>query len=127
MARDTMLNKIGNKNFTLLSKMLDMMSAQQRVVSQNVANVDTPNYRRREFKFDQALRQAMDKGTAKAYSEMRGWVARPKTTPVRNNGNNVDIDMEMQTLNFTSQSYQVYSELYNKKSQMVKQAIRGAR
>lgn len=120
-----MLNKIGNKNFTLLAKMMDLMSARQRVISQNVANANTPNYRRRTFNFDSALRDAMESGSAEAYSQIRGWVDRPNDTPVRNNGNNVDIDLEMENLNFVDLSHQIYTRLYNAKSQLVKSAISG--
>ena len=90
-----MLSKLGNKNFTLLARMLDLHGASQKVHAQNIANVNTPNYRRRVFSFNKELRHAMDKGTAEAYTGIKGWVNRPNNTVVRNNGNNVDIDMEM--------------------------------
>lgn len=122
-----MLSKLGNKNFTLLGKMLSLSSARQRVIAQNVANVNTPNYRRREFRFESALAQAMSNGRAEDYSAVQGWVDRPNNTPVRNNGNNVDIDLEMMNMHENSTSYQIYTELYSRKSNMVKSAIRGVR
>ena len=123
----SILNKVGNKNFTLLAKMLDLANARQRVISQNVANVNTPNYRRRSFDFEKSLRDAMEQGSAQAYSQVRGYVSKPNTTAVRNNGNNVDIDMEMNNLNFNSTSFEVYSTIYNRKSNMLKSAIKGVR
>lgn len=122
-----MLHKLGNKNFTLLGKMLSLTSARHRVIAQNVANVNTPNYRRREFRFDSALSQAMARGTAAEYQGIQGWVDRPNNTPVRNNGNNVDIDLEMLNLNENAMSYDIYAQLYSRKSNMVKSAVRGAR
>lgn len=122
-----MIHKLGNKNFTLLGKMLSLTSARHRTIAQNVANVNTPNYRRREFKFDTALSQAMGKGTANAYEGIQGWVDRPNNTPVRNNGNNVDIDLEMLNLSENSMSYDIYAQLYSRKSSMVKSAIKGVR
>lgn len=107
--------------------MLDLHGAKQRVIAQNIANVNTPKYRRREFKFETALKQAMREGRSKDYASIEGWVDRPNTTPVRNNGNNVDIDMEMVEMGENSQMYQVYSSLYAKKSGMTKAAIRGGR
>lgn len=120
-----MLSKMGHKNFTLLGRMLDLHAAKHRVIAQNVANVNTPHYRRREFKFESALRNAMGGGKATDYSNIRGYVARPNTTPVRNNGNNVDIDAEMGALSGNGTTYQIYSELYSRKSRMVKAAIKG--
>lgn len=119
-----MLAKLGNKNFTLLAKMMSLLKASHLVSSQNVANVNTPNYRRREFKFDKALRQAMERGEASDYRNIRGWVSRPNNTPIRNNGNNVDIDMEMLSLKENARLYEVYTQIYNKKSSMIKSAIK---
>lgn len=121
-----MLSKVGHKNFTLIGKMMSMHSARNRVIAQNVANANTPNYRRRTFNFESALHNAMEGGTAQDYKGIRGWVDRPNNTPVRNNGNNVDIDMEMMALNENAATYQIYTQLYNKKSQNIKNAIRGA-
>lgn len=120
-----MISKMGHKNFTLLGRMLDLHAAKHRVIAQNVANVNTPHYRRREFQFDSALRNAMAHGRANDYARIEGWVSRPNNTPVRNNGNNVDIDQEMQALAGNNTTYQIYAELYSRKSRMVKAAIKG--
>ena len=120
-----LMAKLGNKNFDLLSKMLDLTQAKNRVVSQNIANVNTPNYQRREFKFDRSLREAMSKGTPTAYHAIRGWVDTPNNTPVRNNGNNVDIDLELMNLKENAMLYQVYVQIYNKRSSAIKSAIKG--
>ena len=122
-----MIEKLGDKNFTLLGKMLSLHGAKHRVIAQNIANVNTPNYRRREFRFDSALKQALSAGSKADYRGIKGWVDRPQNTAVRNNGNNVDVDMEMVTLGENSSSYSVYSQLYTRKAQMLKSAIRGGR
>lgn len=119
------LSKLGNKNFTLVSKLLDLQAKSQKVISQNIANVNTPNYKRREFKFDKALHEALGKGNAYAYRDVTGWVDRPNTTPVRNNGNNVDVELEMVNMKETEMLYEIYSQVYNKKSSLVKKAING--
>jgi flagellar basal-body rod protein FlgB len=120
-----MLDKIGNKNFALLGKMMDLTAARHRVIAQNIANVNTPNYRRREFKFDSALQEAMKGGTTSDYQGIMGWVDRPNNTPIRNNGNNVDIDQEMMMMNENGSQYEIFTSIYSKKSQMLKSAIRG--
>jgi flagellar basal body rod protein FlgB len=84
------MEKLGDKNFTLIAKMLDMNAARQRVIAGNVSNVNTPN-----------------------------------TTAVRNNGNNVDIDLEMVNMRQTAALYNIYTQLYNRKASLVKMAISG--
>jgi len=120
-----MYHKIGNKNFALLSRMLDLHASRGKVIAANIANVNTPNYQRRSFEFDSALRHAMSKGTSAEYNKIQGWVERPNNTPVRNNGNNVDIEQEMVALRENATAYEVYSTLYSQKSQMIHAAIRG--
>ncbi len=122
-----LMEKLGHKNFTLLGRMMDLNAAKLRTISQNVANINTPNYRRRELKFDKALREAMGRGHASDYRSIRGYVDRPNNTAIRNNGNNVDIDLEMLNMSQTTASYEIYTDLYKRKSQMVKMAIRGGR
>ena len=122
-----MLARLGNKNVALLQKMLGLHAARHRVMAQNIANINTPNYRRREFRFDTALQQALSAGHADDYRAVKGWVARPNTTPVRNNGNNVDIDMEMVALKENATTYEIFGSLYTRKAQMMRSAIRGGR
>ncbi len=122
-----MLSKLGNKNMDLLGKMLDLHSARQRVIAQNVANVNTPNYRRRELRFDTALSQALGNGSAADYKAVKAHVARPNNTPIRNNGNNVAIDQEMMEMSKNALSYEIYGQLYTRKGQMIKSAIKGGR
>ena len=122
-----MLGKLGNKNMDLLGKMLSLHGARHRVIAQNVANVNTPNYRRREFNFDTALSQALSNGTASDYRGVKGYVSRPNTTPIRNNGNNVSIDKEMMDMGKNSMSYDIYGQLYTRKAQVLRSAIKGGR
>ena len=122
-----MLAKLGHKNFSLLGKMMTLHSARHRVMSENIANVNTPYYNRKEFNFGRSLNHAMSQGTATAYQGVNGRIDRPNNTPVRNNGNNVDIDMEIVAMKENSMLYQIYTELYAQKVGMVKRAIRGGR
>lgn len=119
------MSKLGNKNFALLGKMLDLTAEKHRVIAGNISNVNTPNYQRRQYNFDDSLRYAMENGSVKDYRRVEGWISRPKTTPVRNNGNNVDIDLEMLNMRENSSYYNIITDFYNSKSKMVKKAISG--
>ena len=120
-----MLSGIGDKNFTLLTSMMDMLSARHKVMAENIAHVNTSNYRRRQFTFDKALKEALGNGSQEAYQNIRESTERTNNTPVRNNGNNVDIDVEMVSMDQNSVLYEIYTQLYQQKSQMVKKAING--
>ena len=122
-----MLSKIGHKNFTLLAQLMRMHHRKHKVIASNIANANTPYYRRRDFKFDTSLRNAMEGGTSADYRAIGGTVVKPKNTPIRNNGNDVDIDKEMLALSGNATLYDIYSHLYQKNSTLVKQAIRGGK
>ena len=74
-----------------LTRALDLTSLRQRLVSENIANIDTPGYQTRDIDFAGELRRAVDRDAADA-----GPVA-VRTLPgleQRPDGNNVSIDRE---------------------------------
>lgn len=101
--------------FQSMSKQLDTSSVRQKVIAHNLANVDTPHYKRSEVRFEDAFREALEKPPAK----IRGWSPDSKHIPInpkmpisyvqpeiwrendtftRSDNNNVDIDVEMAEL-----------------------------
>lgn len=56
MIKDLILNKTA---IPQLSKGLDVYSLRQKITSENIANIQTPGYRRKEVKFEDNLRSAL--------------------------------------------------------------------
>ncbi|MBO8171024.1 MAG: flagellar basal body rod protein FlgB [Bacillaceae bacterium] len=101
---------INSNHLILLEKALDASSMRQRVIADNIANVDTPHYKSKEVSFESHLQQAMQSD-----SKFKGYRTDPrhieigqksrvavqpeivvrKGTVMNNNGNNVDIDYEV--------------------------------
>ncbi|HHV58586.1 MAG TPA: flagellar basal body rod protein FlgB [Firmicutes bacterium] len=85
---------------------LDWAALRQRAIANNLANVDTPGYKREDVAFPEALRRAQAGGgrplalavTAPGHltpPAEEGWaVVRDTGTTLRNDGNNVDIEAE---------------------------------
>jgi flagellar basal-body rod protein FlgB len=108
-----MLNELimGNKN-TALAKSLDAKMARQKVISNNIANVETPGYHRKEVKFEESLSEALDRSNLQGARTNGKHFAlgRPKVGDVQfeiiepidhtmsSGVNNVDIDFEMAQL-----------------------------
>lgn len=98
----------GGTTRQLVYKSLDASTLRARVTAQNLANVDTPGYKRKEVDFEEQLRDALKKkipGTTTEPDHMpfgkgfdlRGIVpkvfeAKDETLP--GEINNVDVDME---------------------------------
>ena len=109
------------KTDRLFRAALDGLSARQRVIADNVANVDTPDFKASKVTFEGALKRASGqlKDAGLKMFKVQNAVAGPEDAPVavtpqtvtlsdtirRNDGNNVDIDEEMLDLANTNITY----------------------
>ena len=116
-----MLEKIffNKTTLPLLSRTMDAAMLRSRVISNNIANVTTPGYRRVEVSFEEQLRTALDRtrlmGTKtdgqhldmgrKNLSEVNAEAYHPYDPTQPSGVNNVDIDMEMAKLAETQIQY----------------------
>jgi flagellar basal-body rod protein FlgB len=82
-------------NSTLMEKSLDALWLRQKVISNNIANVDTPDFKSSEVVFDELLDKSMlvSQGSKKAEIPDAKIVQDTKTS-AGEDGNNVDIDKE---------------------------------
>ena len=79
----------------VLGSALDGIALRQRVIADNIANVDTPHYRASSVDFETNLRAAIGSGTAGSGDALPLAPTLTATnTPVGANGNNVDLRKE---------------------------------
>ena len=97
-----------------LERYLDLLSARQKLVASNVANVDTPGYQTRDIDFQTEFQNAL--GPPRAVP-----VAGLKT---KNDGNNVSLDRESRLLAENALRFQVASALLHGHIQQVRAAIK---
>ncbi|PJI09862.1 MULTISPECIES: flagellar basal body rod protein FlgB [Clostridium] len=99
------LSNISSSQFTydLLGKGLDATSKREKVISNNMANINTANYKRYYVNFEDNLKNSMDNlemetTDPKHINDGTGFgdisVKRDTSSSVREDGNNVDIDTE---------------------------------
>lgn len=93
----------------LLTYTLDALSLRQRVTANNIANVNTPGFKRGTVPFEAELRRAIDMSRStllpsrthprhllpKSYTPQAPSVVVDRSTTIRNDGNNVDIEREV--------------------------------
>ena len=97
-----------------------------KVVSQNIANVNTPGYKHQEVVFEEALQQAISDGRLPAdLSELRATVAHSDRPVVRADGNNVDIDKELGLLGKNQTFYETFTQIMATHNSMMRSAITG--
>lgn len=91
---------------TTLHAALNGISHRQRVIADNIANVDTPGFRATSVDFESSLRQAIADGELTTSDRVASAEA-PTSTPVGANGNNVDLRKESVAAIQTQFSYQI--------------------
>lgn len=101
------------KNTYFLQRSLDAAWMRNKAIANNIANVDTPGYKRQKVEFEQFLSEAIDNRSVRGYttngkhipvgagsivdrSGIR--IMEDNTTSMRLDGNNVDIESEMASL-----------------------------
>ena len=100
----------------VLDKAADAANSRNTILSNNIANVDTPNYRRKEVSFERYLEQALigDESLDKRVEDINthlndfgGFIYTDHSVlSYRLDGNNVDIDTENVTLAANQLKYQ---------------------
>lgn len=123
------------KLFQALNARMSWLTDRQRVLAQNVANADTPNYMARdlpEASFHQMLRGSQDRlklqstsghhlaGSKKDDGLSRTQQARVESSPT---GNSVVLEEEMMKVSETVADYELMSNLYRKSVGLLKLAI----
>jgi flagellar basal-body rod protein FlgB len=98
------------------------LSARQRAIADNVANVQTPNYRASKVDFEDSLASAIASGNpgSTAITATRSTAAADQT------GNNVKLDDETLSMTRTNLQFQLATEAVNSKFRLLRSAIHGA-
>jgi flagellar basal-body rod protein FlgB len=113
----------GQKEVTLL-RLLELTGKRSGAINGNIANINTPGYKRREVRFEAALREAFERGTPVTEVE-------PETvldpSPGRIDGNNVDLEKELALRDQNGVLHDAYLTLLETHFRMLDTAVRGNR
>ncbi|HUS92471.1 MAG TPA: flagellar basal body protein [Phycisphaerae bacterium] len=66
-----------------------------KVIANNLANLNTPGFRRGEVRFEEMLSRAMTSGRAADAGEVAPEVYCPGSTPINDQGSDVNLDLEI--------------------------------
>jgi flagellar basal-body rod protein FlgB len=115
---------------------LDVYAKRHRVVAENIANVQTPGYRAREFRFEEELAGAQTRMRGRRTHVNHLPVGRQRLTETAgqereaagdydNGVNSVDVDGEMATLATNDLSFRLATRLLSMKYNLLRGAIKG--
>jgi flagellar basal-body rod protein FlgB len=127
----------GDSSLNLASKAMDGLSYRRNVLSQNVANVDTPGYHALELNFESELSKSMSSSpklsmsrTNNGHQLSKSDASGPYQARLRSggseraDGNNVDIDQELMQMTETGIRYNALSTAVSKKLSLLKNIAR---
>jgi flagellar basal-body rod protein FlgB len=124
-----------NVNFSradnYLQAAMSGLAARQRAIANNIANIDTPNFKATEVRFEDALKAAVSRGQADTTSDqslLNKSVSQPSlldATSTRADGNNVDIDREMQLLGEANLTYSALTQIMSSRIGILRNVING--
>ncbi|HUT30690.1 MAG TPA: flagellar basal body rod protein FlgB [Sedimentisphaerales bacterium] len=95
----------------------------QEAIASNIANLQTPGYRRIDIDFEELLGRAMDSGRGVELDEIEPQVYQPKETPVKSNGNDVNLENEVGEMVKNTLRHKAYIRLLHKKYAQIDLAI----
>ena len=103
--------KLFDSNFQVLGKSMDAYTKRAEALADNIANVNTPNYKRKDVQFESFLQKALYEdgwsvigrrtdekhfkiGIENKLDSVEASFTEDKNTKMRYDGNNVDIEIE---------------------------------
>lgn len=122
----------GDSSYSITKLALDGLSQRQNAISNNIANVDTPGYSAQTVDFKDVLEQVSGRHDRMAMSTTSPLHQASTTDSVhfavtdrpggtaREDGNNVDIDVELTDMSQTGIEYQALTEAVTLKLQLLK-------
>jgi flagellar basal-body rod protein FlgB len=120
-----------DNTYQLARKMLDASVLRQDAIASNIANAETPGYRRIDVSTDFAtqLRAKMESGTGDFTADIGGLkpslIEDRTARSVRPDGNNVEIEREMLEMNKNTVEYDYLTEIVTRNIKQLKLAITG--
>lgn len=130
-----------NDTFVALQKGLDASSLKQQVIANNVANINTPGYKKQDVSFEDEFKRAIDNKYdasmlqtdprhlpgGSSLDSVGITVNTMGGTSMRYDGNNVDIDEEMSELAENNIRFNALAQLMSGRLSSLKTVINGGR
>jgi len=133
---------LGGAAFQRLENAIHAATMRHRVISNNIANNDTPYFKRSDVTFEEMLTQAIGsqgtrhligKTTDPRHIPINGSYPTPsprvvtdESTAINNNKNNVDIEKEMAMLAENQLRYNLLSQQISHEAKMMRIGIQGS-
>ena len=117
-----------SKNYQASKKLMDMTVLRQEAIAANLANAQTPGYKRVDVDgdFESAFKDALQAGRSDQIQRMDAKLAVDKAAPINDaTGNTVDIEKEMVHLSENQIQHQLETRMIGGRLARLRMAIKG--
>ena len=116
------MSKIGGIT-DLIEAGIKAESVRQKAIAGNVANMQTPGYRRFDVKFDQILEKALAGGGDIDSEQLEPEIFQPLNTALNDKGNDVNLEVEIGQMVENSIKHKAYTRILAKKYRQIEMAL----
>ena len=106
----------------LLVRLLGACELRARVVSANIANSNTPGYTRQVVRFEELLRTELQRGESD-FEGVQPEVSSDLSAPARPDGNNVNLELELNEMRENRLLYETYAAVLNSHFKLLETAV----
>ena len=114
---DQLLN---NSEVQVLKKLQDFSVLKQKVIANNIANIETPGFKAKDVVFKQEFQKALQQGEFDKAMRIEGRVVVRNDLSMRNDGNTVNLENEMLALQKNQMKFDIYTELLKSRYKKIK-------
>jgi len=113
----------GNGIVGILEAGLRANAMRGKVTANNLANSETPGFKRGAVRFEELLAKHLDSGREVNVQDLVGEVFRPLNTEVRGDGNDVSMDIEVGQMVKNGAAHKTFVRLLAKRYNQMEQAM----
>lgn len=107
---------------SMAERLLDATSLRQKVLANNIANQNTPGFRRQEVQFEQLLQRAM-RDAPELAATLEPIVVVDNHTQAGTDGNNVKLEGELNMMRESRILYETYAAVLQGRFELIRSSI----
>lgn len=106
----------------LLLQLMSAATLRGRVISNNIAQANTPGFKRQVVRFEDQLARELERGS-RALERIRPTITTDLDTPARPDGNNVTLELEMNAGSENRLLFETYATILSGRMELIRSAI----
>ncbi len=108
----------------LTSKLMELSAERQKVISNNMANAETPGYIRQDLDFQKKLKEIVEGGDLSQLSDLKAKLVEDSSGAPRMDGNNVSISSEMNQLMQNGVFFNLLARAYTTRMSIIRESMK---